>query len=118
MKRSPIAVSGTICLRTGGEEALLRPPGTFILKALAWKGPSPPGGSVVLRVRIPAPEGVLPLLVEHAGSYLQEEMRSTLAPSHLLFLHHSLAHDLTRQYGVISGKPAWRMRKIYVDLDE
>ena len=45
-------------------------------------------------VRIPAPEGVLPLLVEHAGSYLQEEMRSTLAPSHLLFLHHSLAHDL------------------------
>src|SRR5271165_7142102 len=31
-------------------------------------------------VRIPAPEGVLPLLVEHAGSYLQEEMRSTLAP--------------------------------------
>ena len=45
-------------------------------------------------VRIPAPEGVLPLLVEHAGSYLQEEMCSTLAPSHLLFLHHSLAHDL------------------------
>ena len=44
--------------------------------------------------RIPAPEGVLPLLVEHAGSYLQEEMCSTLAPSHLLFLHHSLAHDL------------------------
>ena len=45
-------------------------------------------------VRIPAPEGVLPLLVEYAGSYLQEEMRSTLAPSHLLFLHHSLAHYL------------------------
>src|SRR5580692_9803535 len=45
-------------------------------------------------IRIPAPEGVLPLLVEHAGSYLQEEMCSTLAPSHLLFLHHSLAHDL------------------------
>src|SRR5271166_6065586 len=45
-------------------------------------------------IRIPALEGVLPLLVEHAGSYLQEEVCSTLAPSHLLFLHHSLAHDL------------------------
>src|SRR5271157_4324187 len=45
-------------------------------------------------IRIPALEGVLPLLVERAGSYLQEEMCSTLAPSHLLFLHHSLAHDL------------------------
>ena len=30
-------------------------------------------------VRMLAPEGVLPLLVEYAGSYLQEEMRSTLA---------------------------------------
>src|SRR5580698_5435739 len=45
-------------------------------------------------IRIPAPESVLPLIVEHAGSYLQEEMRTALAPSHLLFLHHSLAHDL------------------------
>src|SRR5258707_12964346 len=45
-------------------------------------------------IRIPAREGVLPLFVEHAGSYLQEEMCSTLAPSHLLFLHHPLAHDL------------------------
>src|SRR5271169_1547545 len=45
-------------------------------------------------IRIPAPEGILPLFVEHPSSYLQEEMCSLLAPSHLLFLHHPLAHDL------------------------
>src|SRR6266446_10221590 len=45
-------------------------------------------------IRIPASEGVLPLFVEHTSSYLQEEMCSTLAPSHLLFLHHPFAHDL------------------------
>src|ERR1700692_2129996 len=45
-------------------------------------------------IRIPAPARGLPLRVDHPGSYLQEEMCSTLAPSHLLFLHHSLAHDL------------------------
>ena len=45
-------------------------------------------------IRIPAPEGVLPLFVEHPSSYLQEKMCSTLAPSHLLFLHHPFAHDL------------------------
>jgi len=43
---------------------------------------------------MPAPEGVLPFLVEHSGSYLQEEMCSPLTSSHLLFLHHPLAHDL------------------------
>src|SRR6516165_3732656 len=48
-------------------------------------------------IQIPAPEGVLPLFVEHPGSYLQEKMCSTLAPPHLLFLHHlhhPFAHDL------------------------
>src|SRR5208337_1800170 len=45
-------------------------------------------------IRIPAPEGILPLFVEHPSSYLQEKMCSTLAPSHLLFLHHPFAHDL------------------------
>src|SRR5260370_38791123 len=45
-------------------------------------------------IRIPAPEGVLPLFVEHPNSYLQEKMCSTLAPSHLLFLHHPFAHNL------------------------
>src|ERR1700686_3977165 len=45
-------------------------------------------------IRIPAPEGILPLFVEHPSSYLQEEMCSMLAPSHLLFLHHPFAHDL------------------------
>ena len=52
------------------------------------------GLSLRAEIRIPAPEGVLPFFVEYAGSYLQEEMRSTLAPSHLLFLHHPFAHDL------------------------
>jgi hypothetical protein len=42
-----------------------------------------------VEIGIPAPEGILPFFVEHAGSYLQEEMCSTLAPSRLLFLHHS-----------------------------
>src|ERR1700716_1782810 len=45
-------------------------------------------------IRIPAPEGILPLFVEHPSSYLQEKMCSMLAPSHLLFLHHPFAHDL------------------------
>src|SRR6267378_3777243 len=45
-------------------------------------------------IRIPAPEGVLPLFVEHTSSYLQEKMCSTLAPSHLLFFHHPFAHNL------------------------
>jgi hypothetical protein len=45
-------------------------------------------------IRIPAAESVLPLFVKHPGSYLQEKMCSTLAPSHLLFLHHPFAHDL------------------------
>src|ERR1700680_997527 len=45
-------------------------------------------------IRIPAPEGILPLFVEHPSSYLQEKMCSTLAPSHLLFLHHPFAHYL------------------------
>jgi hypothetical protein len=76
-----------------------------ILPGCAWIGGNGeqeiPGGQAAFlacargaEIRIPALEGVLPLLVEHAGSYLQEEMCSTLAPSHLLFLHHSLAHDL------------------------
>ena len=47
-----------------------------------------------VEIRIPAPEGILPLFVEHTGSYLQEKMCSTLAPAHLLFLHHPFAHDL------------------------
>src|SRR5271165_800226 len=42
-------------------------------------------------IRIPAPEGILPLFVEHQSSYLQEKMCATLAPSHLLFLHHPFA---------------------------
>ena len=45
-------------------------------------------------IRIPAPEGVLPLFVEHTGSYLQEKMCSTLTPPHLLSLHHPFAYDL------------------------
>ena len=55
------------------------------------------GLSLRAEIRIPAPEGVLPLFVEHPGSYLQEKMCSTLAPPHLLFLHHlhhPFAHDL------------------------
>ena len=35
-------------------------------------------------IRIPAPEGILPLFVERPSSYLQEEMFSKLVPSHLL----------------------------------
>src|SRR5208283_2912187 len=44
--------------------------------------------SLRAEIRIPAPEGVLPLFVEHTGSYLQEKMCSTLSPPHLLSLHH------------------------------
>ncbi len=36
-------------------------------------------------IRIPPPEGILPLFVEHPSSYLQEKMCSTLAPSHRRF---------------------------------
>src|ERR1700752_4228873 len=55
------------------------------------------GLSLMAEIRIPAPEGVLPLFVEHPGSHLQEKMCSMLAPPHLLFLHHlrhPFAHDL------------------------
>src|SRR5208282_3690319 len=50
--------------------------------------------SLRAEIRIPAPEGVLPLFVEHTGSYLQEKMCSTLTPPHLLSLHHPFAYDL------------------------
>jgi tetratricopeptide (TPR) repeat protein len=59
------------------------------------------GLSLRAEIRIPAPEGVLPLFVEHPGSYLQEKMCSTLAPPHLLFLHHPF--DLSVSYEKVGG---------------
>jgi hypothetical protein len=44
--------------------------------------------------RVPAPEGVLPFVLEHPGPYLQQQMRSPRAPAHLLLLHHPLAEHL------------------------
>src|SRR6185437_11656909 len=39
------------------------------------------GSPLRTEIRMPAPEGVLPFLVEHSGSYLQEEMCSPLTSS-------------------------------------
>jgi hypothetical protein len=44
-------------------------------------------------MRIPAPEGVLPLFVEHLGN-LQQQVSSAWAPLHLLFFRHAFAHHL------------------------
>src|SRR6516164_3464123 len=44
--------------------------------------------------RIPASKRILPLFIEHPRADLQQQMRSALAPLHLLKLHHSLAHHL------------------------
>src|SRR6516164_7831811 len=41
---------------------------------------------------IPASKRLLPLFIEHPRPDLQQQMRSALAPLHLLQLHHSLAH--------------------------
>src|SRR6516225_9214719 len=43
---------------------------------------------------IPASKRLLPLFIEHPRPDLQQQMRSALAPLHLLQLHHSLAHHL------------------------
>ena len=43
---------------------------------------------------VPSPECILPLLVEYAGSNLEQKMCSTLTPRHLLTLYHPFAHDL------------------------
>jgi len=40
------------------------------------------------------PESVLPLFIEHPGPYLQQKVRPTLTPAHLLLLHHPFAHHL------------------------
>src|ERR1700675_661962 len=93
------AVCGLFKWRQFEPEVILLAVGWYLRFSL-WRAGDSRGSSCFLglrsraEVRIPAPEGVLPLPVEYAGSYLQEEMRSTLAPSHLLFLHHSLAHYL------------------------
>src|SRR6516164_11804782 len=43
---------------------------------------------------IPASKRLLPLFIEHPRPDLQQQMRSALAPLHLLQLHHSLAPHL------------------------
>ena len=43
---------------------------------------------------MPSSECVLPLLVEYAGSNLEQKMCSTLTPHHLLAFYHPFAHNL------------------------
>jgi hypothetical protein len=58
------------------------------------------GGVVDLRIDcwmeswVPFSECILPLLVEYAGSNLEQKMCSALAPPHLLAFHHPLADNL------------------------
>jgi hypothetical protein len=47
-----------------------------------------------LKVWIPVTKGVFPVLIEHAGPDLQQEMGSALRPLHLLLLYHALAYHL------------------------
>jgi hypothetical protein len=43
---------------------------------------------------VPSPECILPLLVEYAGSNLEQKMCSALTPPHLLAFYHPFADDL------------------------
>src|SRR3989442_3622786 len=60
-----------------------------------------PSGHHRLRVgaepRIPLAERRLPFTVQHAGADLQQQVSPPLAPSHLLLLHHTLAHHVVHR---------------------
>ena len=47
-----------------------------------------------LHSRIPANEGFSELVIEHLRPHLEQIVGAGLAPSHLLLLHHALAHYL------------------------
>jgi hypothetical protein len=53
--------------------------------------------------RIPANEGLPELIIEDLRPHLEQIVRAGLAPSHLLLLHHALAHDLIHR-GLCEGR--------------
>src|SRR5207249_4859898 len=52
---------------------------------------------VGMEPRIPLAERRLPFTVQHAGADLQQQVSPPLAPSHLLLLHHTLAHHVVHR---------------------
>jgi hypothetical protein len=62
--------------------------------------------SVSCSVRIPGyqrSEGLPELIIEALRPHLEQIVRAGLAPSHLLLLHHALAHDLIHR-GLCEGR--------------
>jgi hypothetical protein len=53
--------------------------------------------------RIPANEALPELIIEDLPPHLEQIVRAGLAPSHLLLLHHALAHDLIHR-GLCEGR--------------
>jgi len=51
-------------------------------------------GRFGVELRIPLPEHVLQLVIQHFGSGLQQQVRATERPTHLLFLNETPAHHL------------------------
>ena len=56
-----------------------------------------------LHCRIPANEGLPKLIIEHLRPHLEQIVRTGLAPSHLLLLHHAHAHHLIHR-GLRQGR--------------